>query len=308
MIATGLSTVSAGNNYWGNKMTTSTDQASDSIATGVNTAAEGQLEGGIFYRHWRAPAPVRAVILLAHGLGEHSGRYQTFAEYFSARGISVVAPDHIGHGVSPGDRAHVSTFDDYLGPLGELRDEIERWYPGLPCFLVGHSMGGLIAVCFLLDHQHRFTGVALSGAAFAVPQPPSAVALLLNRFISWCRPKMGLLKLDATEISRDPKVVQDYIDDPLVHDGKVSARLVAELFKSMQRVKSEAGKITLPILLMHGSEDVMAASEGSVAVHGAVSSADKTLKIYSGLYHEIFNEPEKLEVMADLASWLDARM
>lgn len=272
------------------------------------TADQSHLATGIFYRHWRAQEPVRAVILLAHGLGEHCGRYQAFAEYFHERGISVVVPDFPGHGASPGDRMHIADFNDFLRPLDELREMIAQWYPGLPCFLIGHSMGGLIAARYLLDHQDTFAGAALSGAALQAAEPPSAFAMLLARFFSRWLPKMGMLKLDGTQISRDPQVVQDYLDDPLVCNGKATARLVVELFQNMELVERDRKKITLPILVMHGEADAMTTSEGSEVFLEAIGSQDKSLKIYQGLYHEIFNEPERLEVMADLARWLDDRI
>jgi len=274
----------------------------------TQTAEQSNLSNGIFYRHWRAQEPARAVILLAHGLGEHCGRYQVFADYFLAKGISVVAPDHLGHGASPGDRTHLEGFDDFLRPMDELREMITQWYPKIPCFLIGHSMGGLIAARYLLDHQDKFAGAALSGAALQAAEPPSAFAMFLARLFSRFLPKMGMLQLDATQISRDPQVVQGYLDDPLVHNGKATARLVVELFQNMERVERDRGKITLPILVMHGEADAMTTSEGSEVFLKEVGSQDKTLKIYPGLYHEIFNEPERLEVLGDLADWLDARI
>ena len=278
------------------------------MTNSVIQAVEGNLDGGVFFRHWRAKGVQKAVILLVHGLGEHSGRYQAFANYFCLRGVSVVALDHIGHGASPGVRAHIGSFEEYLRPLDELLERITQWYPNVPCFLIGHSMGGLIAARYLLDHQSRFAGAALSAAALQAPEPPSAFAMFLARLISRFLPKMGILQLDATQISRDPAVVHDYLGDPKVHNGKASARLVVELFQSMELVEGDREKIMLPILVMHGSDDAMTSSAGSEVFLEAVSSADKTLKIYKGLYHEIFNEPERLEVLGDLATWLEARI
>ncbi|MBE9537823.1 MAG: alpha/beta hydrolase [Proteobacteria bacterium] len=278
------------------------------MSTTAEHCTEAHMDNGTYYRHWRAAKPVRAVILLAHGLGEHSGRYQGFADFFLARGISVVALDHAGHGASPGERAHITGFDDFLRPLDGLREMISEWYPDLPCFLIGHSMGGVIAARYLLDHQDKFAGAALSGAALQAVEPPSVFAMFLARLFSRFLPKMGMLQLDATQISRDVDVVQDYIEDPLVHHGKATARLVVELLQNMELVERDRGKITLPILVMHGEADAMTSSEGSKAFHNAVGSADKTLKIYPELFHEIFNEPERLEVLGDLASWLDARV
>ena len=278
------------------------------MSNSTGQSIEGRLAGDIFYRHWRAQEPVKAVILLAHGLGEHCGRYHAFADYFLQRGVSVVAPDHLGHGASPGERTHIVEFEDFLRPLNELRELIGQWYPGLPCFLIGHSMGGLIAARYLLDHQDRFTGAALSGAALQAAEPPSAFAMFLARLFSRFLPKMGMLQLDATQISRDPQVVQDYLGDPLVHNGKATARLVVELVQNMETVERDRGKIQLPVIVMHGSDDAMTTSKGSEEFYKAVSSPDKTLKIYQGLYHEIFNEPERLEVMGDLAAWVDERI
>jgi len=271
---------------------------------GGTPAQKARLADGVFYRHWPPTGAVRGVILLAHGLGEHSGRYQGFAECFCPRGFAIVAPDHMGHGHSPGSRAHIGSFSEFLGPLLQLRALIEQWYPSAPCFLLGHSLGGLIAARLLLDAQAQFSGAALSAPALAVAEPPPPLLLWINRLLSRLWPTLGMLKLDASQVSRDPQVVADYEADPLVHHGKVSARLVAELFASMQQVNSRRGEITLPLLLMHGEADVMTAPAGSEAFHAGAGSVDKTLRLYPGLYHEIFNEPERLQVLEDLESWL----
>lgn len=279
----------------------------DKPSAGGVIEEQGQLVGEVFYRHWRPAGPARGAILLVHGLGEHSGRYRDFAEVLGSQGFAVVAPDHPGHGQSSGHRAHIGRFEDFFPPLDKLRSSIARWYPGLPCFLVGHSMGGLIAARYLLDHQRQFAGAALSGAALAVPEEPPALLLWVSRLLSRLWPTLGLMQLDATQVSRDPAVVQAYIDDPLVHDGKASARLVAELFRVMGEVRSRRAEINLPLIVMHGEADAMTAASGSADFHAGVASPDKTLRIYPGLYHEIFNEPERLEVLGELAAWLAAR-
>ncbi|MEE4280059.1 MAG: alpha/beta hydrolase [Halieaceae bacterium] len=270
-------------------------------------AQESTIEGGVFTRRWNAAEP-RAAVLLAHGLGEHSGRYQYFAEALVARGISVWAPDHPGHGRSPGTRCHIKRFADFFPALDALRSAIDEQHPGLPCFLVGHSMGGLIAGAYLLDRQAGFAGAAFSGAAFDVPAAPGAAALFINRLIAALLPKLGVLQLDASEISRDPQVVQHYIDDPLVHSGKISARLVVELFSTMAELRERRGELTLPMLVMHGEADAMTPASGSQAFFEGVASTEKTLRLYPGLYHEIFNEPERDQVIGELGDWLDARV
>jgi alpha-beta hydrolase superfamily lysophospholipase len=266
---------------------------------------EDTLPGGVFYRHWPSE-DARAVILLVHGLGEHSGRYQYFADYCSQFHIAVVAPDHVGHGRSPGHRCHVGRFSDYTAPLDELRALIDEWYPGRPCFIVGHSMGGLITARYLLDRQSRFLGAALSGAALAVEEPPGAIAIFINRLISLVLPKLGVMQLDPAQVSRDPEVVRKYIEDPLVHSGKISARLVTELFDTMAEVRERRASITLPLLVMHGDRDVMTAVQGSRDFVAGVGSTDSNLIVYPGLFHEIFNEPEKDQVLKDLCDWIAA--
>ena len=271
------------------------------------TPQENTLADGTFYRHWTTATP-RACAIIVHGLGEHSGRYEHVAAALTARGVAVLAPDHPGHGRSPGHRCHIDRFADFFPALDALRDEIAERYPGLPCFLVGHSMGGLIAATYLLDRQARFSGAAFSGAAFEVPAPPGAVALFINRIVAALFPRAGVMQLDASEVSRDPEVVRRYREDPLVHGGKISARLVVELLASIAALQQRRGALQLPVLVMHGEADVMTPAAGSRHFIDGIGSADKTLKIYPGLYHEIFNEPEQVEVIGDLCDWLDAHI
>lgn len=274
--------------------------------TGV-TPREGTLPSGIFYRVWERENP-RAAVLLAHGLGEHSGRYQHLAEALVSKGLSVWAPDHPGHGRSPGHRCHIDRFDEFFPALDALRDDIAKHDPELPCYLIGHSMGGLIAGSYLVRRQARFAGAAFSGAAFEVPEPPGALAVFVNKLISAVLPTLGVLQLDATEVSRDPEVVRRYQDDPLVHSGKISARLVVELFGAIADLEQKRATLTLPVLVMHGESDVMTPAAGSQRFFDAIGSTEKTLRLYPGLYHEIFNEPEKTEVIGELCDWLDARI
>ncbi|HEY7776263.1 MAG TPA: lysophospholipase, partial [Kineobactrum sp.] len=248
----------------------------------VSQALEATLPNGVFYRHWGAVGEPRAVLLLAHGLGEHSGRYQAFAETVCAQGYALVAPDHVGHGRSPGHRAHAVGFNDFLEPLLQLRASIAGWYPGLPCFLAGHSLGGLIAARLLLQAQGQFAGAVLSAAALQVPEPPAPMLLWLNRVLSRLWPTLGLLQLDASQVSRDRTVVAAYEADPLVHHGKVSARLVAEMFAAMAQVNQRCAELTLPLLLLHGESDVMTAPAGSAALCAGAASTDKTLHLYPG--------------------------
>lgn len=280
----------------------------EAVLTESVVAQEQQLPGGLYYRHWKAVGVTRAVILLVHGLGEHSGRYQGLADILCAGGFTIVAPDHIGHGHSAGRRGHLLNFEEYTAPLQMLRVKIGQDYPGLPCFLIGHSMGGLISARYLLDSQQQFVGAVLSGPALAVAEPPSALLLMINALFSKLWPSLALMQLDASLVSRDPAVVRAYIEDPLVLHGRASARLVSELFRAMEEVRKRRAEIQLPILIMHGAEDALTAVSGSEDLHINITSSDRTLRIYPGLYHEIFNEPERLDVIAELVSWLEERI
>ena len=273
---------------------------------------DGQFAGAgghsLYFRYWEPEEQARAIILLVHGAGEHCTRYQHLAEYFSSRGYAIAGFDHIGHGKSDGQYGFVERFDDHLESLGNFRQQLERDFPGLPVILLGHSMGGLISSLYLLQHQHQFIGCALSGPAIKTDLQPPAIQILLIRLLSRLAPKLGVLQLDAAGVSRDQVVVDDYCADPLVFHGKMSARMVAEMFAGMNRIQEQAAKISLPLLLLHGGGDVMTAPSGSQFLHDHVSSKEKTLKIYPGLYHEIFNEPEQQEVFADLLGWCEERL
>ncbi len=264
-----------------------------------------QLPSGLRYRHWRAGHSTKAVVLLAHGLGEHSGRYEAFAEHCNARDIAVVAPDHRGHGQSPGERVFVRDFDDYLSGMRECRAVVAADYPQLPCFLFGHSMGGLIAARLLLQDQRQYAGALLSGPAFAVTEPPPAPIMWLGRLLARVAPKAGMLALDASGVSRDPEVVAAYRDDPLVHHGKVTAGLGVALLDAMAKTLPRASSITLPIIVMHGGADTLAAAAGSEQFFKGLGSADKTLRLLPGLYHEILNEPEGDSIALDYIQWLE---
>jgi alpha-beta hydrolase superfamily lysophospholipase len=249
-----------------------------------------------------------ALLLVVHGAGEHSARYGQLARYFTDRGYAVAALDHPGHGRSEGRYGHINRFEDFVASLEIFRGRIATDFPGLPQILVGHSMGGLISGLYLLRHRQDFVGCVLSGPAIQTDIEPGYLQLLLIRCLSVVAPRAGVLQLDASGVSRDPAVVADYVNDPLVNHRKMSARMVAELFGGMRQIQQEAPRISLPMLLLHGGADVMAAPEGSRFLHGHISSVDKTLRIYPGLYHEIFNEPEREAVFAEMLAWCNERL
>ena len=262
----------------------------------------------IYYQYWEPQASPKALILIVHGAGEHSGRYGRVARYLTDHGYAVAALDHPNHGKSDGSYGHVEHFGDFLETLDRFHQQVSAEFTGLPQILLGHSMGGLISSLYLLQHQQDFLGCVLSAPAIKTDIKPGFLQMLLIRFLSKVAPKAGVLQLDANGVSRDPAEVQKYVSDPLVNHNKMTARMVGELFSAMHRIQTDAGQITLPMLLLHGAADSMAAAEGSRFLHGHISSTDKTLKIYPDLYHEIFNEPEREQVLSDVLQWCDNRV
>jgi alpha-beta hydrolase superfamily lysophospholipase len=259
----------------------------------------------IFCQRWQPDSSPKGVLLIAHGLAEHSGRYAEVAEFFVAHNYAVCCLDHSGHGQSEGQRGFINRFTDYTDTLDVFSRLVSQWFPESPVFLLGHSMGGLISALFLIQNQNRFAGSILSGPAIKASDEPSWPLLVIGRLLSALLPKTGIMQLEADSISRDPAVVAAYRNDPLVHSGKISARLATEIFSSMKYVQENATAITLPMLLLHGSEDLLAAPESSTLLHERISSADKQLVVYQGLYHEILNEPEKQQVLTTILKWLE---
>ena len=273
---------------------------------------EGTFKGirnaSIYYQCWLPEGESTAVLLIVHGLAEHSGRYMNVVNHFVPLGYAVYGVDHVGHGKSSGTRVYVERFEDYTDTLKIYFDMVRHWQAEKPIFLVGHSMGGLIGAVYLLDHQAELTGAVLSGPAVKVHGTVSPAVIFVGNVISVLMPKLGLIGLEAEGVSRDPAVVQAYVNDPLVCRGKVTARLSAELVKAIRRVAAEATKITLPILILQGSADRLVDPKGAQMLYDAVNSVDKTIKIYDGLYHEVYNEPEHGQVLGDVKAWLETHL
>lgn len=260
-------------------------------------------ERAIYYQYWVPETPPQAMLLVVHGLGEHSARYQQLARYFVEQDYIVAALDLNGHGHSEGIPGFVESFSDYVDDLRRFHDLMAERFPEIPVQLLGHSMGGLVSCCYLLEAQHRFVGAMLSGAAIITAQQPGAIGMGFVQLLSRLTPRLGLTRLEPGGVSRDPAVVRQYTDDPFVYHGALSARLLREFFGCMESVQARAAEIQLPLLIMHGSEDVMVAPESAYMLYDRAHSEDKTLKVYPGLFHEIFNEPEKEQVLRDTLTW-----
>lgn len=269
---------------------------------------KGVRDANIYFQSWLPEGEPKAVLVIVHGLAEHSGRYMNIVNHFVPLGYAVYGMDHLGHGKSDGKRVYLKRFEDYTNTLKIYLDRIRGLQPGKPIFLVGHSMGGLISALYLLDHQTELTGAVLSGVAVKVPDHITPVIIILGKMLSALMPRLGLIGLDAEGICRDPAVVQAYVSDPLVFKGKTTARLAAEMLKAMKYVSATAAKITLPILIVQGSADRLVDPAGAQMLYDAVSSPDKEIRIYDGFYHEVFNEPENDQVLRDVEIWLESHL
>jgi len=269
-------------------------------------------EGGvkIFYRRYQAN-PEKARMVIAHGLGEHSGRYGNVVERLLPEGISVWAMDHRGHGRSDGIRGHVFSFYQYMVELSKLvgisSDGIAE---GVKLFLLGHSLGGLIALRVAANFPERIDGMIVSSPALGITADIPAAKAFAGRIMSAFFPSFGFANdLDVSKISHDEDVVRAYIDDPLVH-GRVSARWFTEFLSAMKAAGDSAPEIKIPLLMQLAGDDHLTNADASANFFEALGSDDKTLHIYKDLYHEIYNEEaeQRKQVLDDLNEWIMKRI
>ena len=259
----------------------------------------------IFTQSWLPEGSPRDQVVIAHGYAEHSGRYDAVARFLTARGFAVHALDHHGHGRSEGARAVIERFAQADADIDTLVDRV-RADSGLATVkLIGHSMGGSLALNYALGHQEKLSGLVLSGPAIGGKM--ARVTRWLLAVISTFAPQRGTIALDGNAVSRDPAVVAAYIADPLVFRGKVPARTAYEMFKAIHSYPARVGSLTVPCLLMHGEADTLVSAKLAAPVFDGIASPDKTVRLWPGLFHEIFNEPEREEVLGLTAEWLEAR-
>ena len=260
----------------------------------------------LFHRSWEPAGEVCARVTIAHGYAEHGERYAHVASRLNDRGIAVSALDHRGHGQSGGKRTNVTRFSDYTDDLLVFIEIGSRRWPGVPSFLLGHSLGGMIALDLAISHPDRIGALALSAPAVCPPEV-SRYRVIAGQVVSRVAPGAPVMRLKLKRISRDREVVRAYNHDPLVFRGPVRARLGAEWLEAMQRVEEGLPSLRMPLLVMQGGDDALVDPACGPHVADRAGSADKTLRMYPGLWHEIFNEPERERVISDLVAWVSER-
>ncbi|MFB6229935.1 MAG: lysophospholipase [Salinibacter sp.] len=262
----------------------------------------------LFTRRWLPDEEPQATVLLVHGYAEHSGRYDHVAATFVEQGAAVYAYDQRGHGRSGGRRAYVDRFGQYLKDLDRFRQHVQSQTPDVPVFLFGHSMGGLASLLYVLNHAPDLRGLILSAPAIEVNPDLAPVLRHVAQWVGRLFPTLPTVRSPQGSISRDPAVVEEAENDPLNYTGRTLARTGAELLRAGSEARSRLGELDHPFLVIHGTADPLATPAWSRRLYDRAAADDKTLKLYDGLYHETFNEPEQDTVLRDLGTWLAERM
>ncbi len=260
----------------------------------------------IVWRSW-SPAgdqPAKGVVTLAHGYGEHSGRYAYVASRLTAAGYAVYAPDHQGHGRSTGKRGRIS-LTAAITDLHQMIVTVSKArHPDAPQFLLGHSMGGAIALRYAIAHQDRLTGLVVSAPLAAVDG--GAALKTLGKLLGLILPGAPVGRVDPRLVSRDKAVVDAYVADPLNYHGPIPAGVGRQFLLSSDALPEDVRRISVPALLLWGTADRLCPPRGAEAVAANIGSTDFTKTAYTGLFHEILNEPERDQVLDQIVSWLTA--
>lgn len=274
-----------------------------SLARGETIASAQGVK--IFVRSWSPERPPRAVIVACHGFNAHGGHFAWAAEQFLAAGLSVVAFDFRGRGRSAGERFHVENIAEYVSDLTSTIVLVRSRYPGLPLFLLGHSAGGVVAATCLLKDQAGIAGFICESIAFQLPALRVAIAAVkgLSRVV----PRLRVLALKNEAFSRDPRVVEALNTDVMTMNERQPAITIAALVRANEYLRRHFARVTLPLLIVHGTADRVADWRGSQFLYDAAGAADKTLRLYDGHYHDLLNDLGKEQVVADMQQWIADR-
>lgn len=264
-------------------------------------------ESGLHVRTWEDPA-ARAVVCVAHGLGDHAGRFEHVGRALSARGIAVHSLDLPGHGKSGGPRGHIRSWSEFYGALAALIERVCPEGDGRPLGLIGHSMGALVALDWAQAHPSRTRALVLSAPPFELAMKPLVFKVWLARIAEFAVPALTQSnQIPPSLLSHDPEVVRAHRRDPLVHH-RVSARLYVEYIRNRRRLFGSARTLAVPTLVIQGGADPVASAPAAERWVAGTPAGRATLRLYPGLYHEVLNEYEGPAILESLASWMEATL
>lgn len=262
----------------------------------------------LYGQTWLPEGAVRGRVVLLHGFGDHSARYGHVAEHLNGASFAVHAYDQRGHGRSPGRRAYVARFDDFLDDLDAFLAQAGAAEWREPWFMMGHSMGGMVLTRFLQTRNPACRGAVFSSPFLGFTDDVPPALLKLAGVISSVLPWLPVGKVENAGLSREPAVAAAADKDPLAFHGRVAARTGAEFQRAIAAAEAAYGKITLPALVFHGTADRIVPCRGSRTLFERMGSADKTLKMHEGGFHELWNDTCRGEVLADVTAWLGQRL
>ncbi|MBK7407598.1 MAG: alpha/beta hydrolase [Saprospirales bacterium] len=257
----------------------------------------------LFFRHWEVSTP-KAVVVLAHGMGEHTGRYAHLASFFQSQSIAVIGADFPGFGQSSGKRGHAPGIETYFRTIDLMLEEATTQYPEIPVFLMGQSMGSNLVLNYVLERKPAVAGVLAMSPWIRIRKMPPAAVMTLARLMRRVFPAFSQSNgLDPTDFSRDPEVVEAYRKDPYTHD-RVSAGIGFSLLEAGLFLDQYEGTFPCPLLLTHGTKDALTDPLATESFAGRLNGP-VTLKLWEGLFHETYHEPEKQQVLEFLVNWID---
>lgn len=263
-------------------------------------------QGKLLVRVWTPSGAPRAIVAICHGFNSHSGYYFWTAERLVDEGYAVYAVDLRGRGLSSGERYYMDSIDEYLMDVDSMVSLAFEREGALPLYLLGHSAGGVTACLYALEHQSRLAGLICESFAYRVPAP--ALAIQLFKLLSGFMPHVQVLKLNNNSFSRDPCRVARMNDDPLIVGEKQPLATIAALARANERLGGEFPRMTIPTLILHGTDDRLALPVGSQCFYRDSGARDKTLKLYTDHFHDLLNDIDRSEVLADIKQWLADRI